>query len=155
METLVFEVVRVRVPGIDGLLTSRVGVSEVFQGLIGNTQSGKSAANGFEFGHDLEHLHKLYRARLPDKSTPARYEVNQPRQGKPLKCFSKWRSGYAKLLGQFDFVQTVTVRKCSVKDQLFQILSDGIGKSLVHDVLFYSRSDENSRNQFLYTKILT
>ncbi len=126
MKPLVFEVIFVRITRIHCDLALGICVDEVFQSLIRYAQSRKATADGFNLGHDLEHFQKLDRARLPDKGTPSRDKLHKTRQCKPLNCFPKWCSGNAELIGQLDFIQAISIRESTVKDQFFQILSNRI-----------------------------
>ena len=134
MESLVFGVIGIAILHLHRRLAVGVRTAQFVQGRIRNPHGGQPPANGFELGHDLEHLHQFDRAGLAHKSAATGDQLDQAGQGKALKSLAKRRAGHAKLLGQAHLVQPVAIPIHAGENQFFQLFGNAIGATVFHGI---------------------
>ncbi len=132
MEPLVFAVIAICIPRLDGRIASLVGGMQIVQRPIGDPMRGQSGTNGFELGHDLEHFNQFHRAGLAHEYPPARQMLDKAGNGKSLQRFTNWRARDRETLRKLDLVQPITITKSAVKDQPLQRIGNDIGTFLLH-----------------------
>ena len=153
VETLVLEIIGIRVACVDSCLTVLVRCKKISQCFVRNPRGCQPPADCFEFGHDLKHFDQLDRARLAHKSPAAGDQLDQARSGKSLQSFTNWRSRYLKLLCKFHFIQTIAVLIAAVEYPLFDLLRNDICVPNIHSIYILKASLKFKISDLVYKNI--